>query len=221
MSARGRDVRVYPGDCNDTIPKALADLQPVRLAPAFAFLDPDGMQLLWGTVEALAGHRPGERKVELWILFPIGGLLRTLDLRREPSADAAGRATRLFGTDDWRRIFEARQNGTIQGVDARKSYVNLMRWRLERKLGYRWTHPLEIRNLQGAVIYEMIFATDDEAGTRIMGHLYTKAFREIPEMRQAIRDERRGALRLFPVGDLSQPPEPYEYVEPWPPDAYP
>jgi hypothetical protein len=53
----GRDIRVYPGDCNDSIPQALADLSAVRWAPTFAFLDRDGMALRWGTRILVAVER--------------------------------------------------------------------------------------------------------------------------------------------------------------------
>jgi three-Cys-motif partner protein len=83
----GRDLRVLPGDCNGTIPDALAELRRDNLdwAPTFAFLDPDGMELYWETIEALAVHKqlrqpPSKFKVELWLLFPSGGLLRNLAL---------------------------------------------------------------------------------------------------------------------------------------------
>ena len=33
-------------------------------------------------------------------------------------------------------------------AEAREKYVNLMRWRLESSLGYRFTHPFELRNLR-------------------------------------------------------------------------
>src|ERR1051325_4890940 len=35
-----RDIKVYGGDCNLKIPEALADLDDVRWAPTFAFIDP-------------------------------------------------------------------------------------------------------------------------------------------------------------------------------------
>jgi hypothetical protein len=73
----GRDLRVVPGDCNETIPDALAELRRDNLgwAPTFAFLDPDGMELRWETIKALAVHKrlrqpPSKTKVELWLLFP-------------------------------------------------------------------------------------------------------------------------------------------------------
>ena len=55
----GRDVRVVPGDCNATILAALTELRRDDLgwAPTFAFLDPDGMELRWETIQALAVHK--------------------------------------------------------------------------------------------------------------------------------------------------------------------
>lgn len=212
----GRDVKVYAGDCNDTIPEALAELADVRWAPTFAFLDPDGMALRWGTLEHLADHRSGDHKVEIWMLFPTSGLLRTLSLKTPPSEADTARATRLFGSDQWQAIFQARKAGRLDGAGARAAYRNLMRWRLEKVLGYQQTHPLEIRNLQGGPIYDMVFATDHQAGTRIMGHLYSRAADEIPQMRQAILDERAGALRLFEPE--TEPLGTYTYEAPIPPE---
>lgn len=76
-----RDIRVYGGDCNDQIPSALKALANLRWAPTFAFLDPDGLELAWTTLRALADHKRGyrgpasdkpENKVELWLLPAIG-----------------------------------------------------------------------------------------------------------------------------------------------------
>jgi hypothetical protein len=38
----------------------------------------------------------------------------------------------------------------------------------------------------------MIFATDNEAGHRILGHLYNRAASEFPKMRSEVTDRRRG-----------------------------
>ncbi len=88
-----------------------------------------------------------------------------------------------------------------------------MRWRLERDLGYRWTHPLELRNTRGVPLYHMLFATDNEAGTRIMDR---SAAARIPAMREEARDRARGQIAL----DLGLDPEPeamYRYEPPWEP----
>jgi three-Cys-motif partner protein len=224
-----RDIAVYAGDCNEAIPRALEELEPLRWAPTFAFIDPDGMELSWSTLRALAAHKGGYRggksgkpeyKVELWMLFPSAGLMRTLALDEEklkPTDEA--RATRLFGEESWRPIYARRLKGRLSGSDVREEYVNLMRWRIQRDLDYRWTHPLELKNTRGIPLYHMIFATDNEAGTRIMEHLYASAAAEIPAMQKEAADRAIGQQVL----DLGLEPPPragYRYEPPWePPDS--
>lgn len=125
---RARDIVVSEGDCNETIPRVLGGLAALRWAPTFAFLDPDGMELAWSTLRALAGHKKGYRtgadkpeyKVELWMLFPSGGLVRTLALEEEKlTASDERRATRLFGDESWRPIYGRRLEGRLAGADAR------------------------------------------------------------------------------------------------------
>lgn len=221
-----REITVAEGDCNYTIPLALAELAAFRWAPTFAFLDPDGMELTWRTLRTLADHKRGYRpagsskpeyKVELWMLFPSGGLVRTLALTAGRLAPAdERRATELFGDESWRTIYERRAGGELDAADAREEYVNLMRWRLERNLGYRWTYPLELRNTHGVPLYHMLFATDHEAGARIMEHIYRNAAASSQAMRQEAVDRSRGQLAL----DVELPPQvDYRYEPPWPPDG--
>ncbi len=223
----GRDIRVYGGDCNEQIPRALAELRDLRWAPTFAFIDPDGMEFEWRTLEALADHKRGyggvsrtkrEYKVELWILFPTQGLIRTLAL--DPSkvtpADRR-RASRLFGTDEWQAIYDRRRFDQLSATDAKDQYVNLLRWRLEEELGYDTTHPLELKNTRGGTLYHMIFATDAPAGERIMSHLYNEAAADLPDMLREARDQRMGQATLD-LGIAGGAPEiSYAYVPPTPP----
>jgi three-Cys-motif partner protein len=226
-----RDIKVYGGDCNAEIPKALHDLRELRWAPTFAFIDPDGMEFEWRTLEALADHKRGYRamssstpeyKVELWLLFPTQGLVRTLALdaaKLRPKDEA--RATALFGTDAWRWIYDQRTEGKLNPQDARDEYVNLMRWRLAEDLGYRRTHALELMNTGGGTIYHMVFATDNDAGDKIMADIYAKTARQIPEMRREARDRKLGQATL----DLGVTHEAegatYHYEPPWKPPALP
>ncbi len=222
----GRDIAVAQGDCNVTIPAALKQLEPMRWAPTFAFLDPDGMELAWETLSRLSDHKRGYRgahsdkpefKVELWMLFPSVGLIRALALDLEKlSTPDEDRATRLFGDESWRAIHTRRLEGRINAGDAREEYVNLMRWSLERHLGYRWTHPLELKNTQGVPIYHMLFATDNEAGTRIMEHLYRDAAVAISAMRQEAIDRGRGQI-VMDLGLDVAPEATYRYEPPWEP----
>lgn len=215
----GRDLLVYPGDCNETIDAALEELEDVSWAPAFAFIDPNGPDVRWNTLEALAAFKAGRKyKVELWMLFPEPMFVRLLRVDGEDvRPQDVDRISAMFGTEEWRAIYEARVREELQPSQARMEYVNLMRWRLESVLAYRHTHPFEVRNEQGRPIYHLIFATDNDAGDRIMSHLYGRALQEFPRMRQQAIDQRKGTMRLFDDTEFGTEPEQYRYEPPWPP----
>jgi three-Cys-motif partner protein len=226
--------RVHAGDCNETLAGALDELKPVSWAPTFAFIDPDGPDCHWSTLELLASFKPSrsKTKVEFWLLFPTM-FMRQLPLTGAPfRLEDAAQITRMYGIDQWKRIFEARRSDEIGPEQARGEYVNLMRWRIEQALGYRWTHPLEIPNERGNPIYTMILATDSEAGTRIMSSLYRHAAGQFPVMRmqsQRIRERKArdeaGTNSLFDVSGIEDfevdprnyPLGSYSHVPPVPP----
>ena len=213
----GRDIKVYGGDCNELVPRALEELRAKAWAPTFAFVDPNGMEAEWRTLKALADFRSKQNtKVELFVLFAAPQFIRLLP------KDGSGvrpedekKIDSLFGTHDWWHIYAARLADEIEPGEARDQYLNLMRWRIEQVLGYERTHPLAIHNVDGAEIYSMIFATDHEAGTRIMSEIFASAAAKFPAMREQARQERslareteRGLQRLFDDDEsLTGPPK--------------
>jgi len=226
-----RDFRVVAGDCNTTIHATLQDLAQLNWAPTFAFVDPNGPDTHWSTIEALAAFKRKDRpKTEIWLLFAAGMFMRNLRTDGSVRPEDADQLTKMFGTDQWRAIYAARVSGDLTPADARDEYVNLMRSRLEQVLGYKWTHPLEVFNEHGSSIYHMIFATDHPVGTEIMTSLYTTALAEFPAMRQAARQQRArleeeavGVHTLFgkQLDELTAPLRRgerfYEYTPPTPP----
>lgn len=140
--------------------------------PTFAFLDPEGTELDWGAVEAIARHKEGRRyKVEQLILFPTDtGFVRLLG--PEPRTDFEAKVTRMFGSTAWRPISEARRRGEIEAATARERYIRLYVDGL-RRLGYRFVME---RRIEAAVTraprYYLIFATDNDAGQKIMNHCF-------------------------------------------------
>lgn len=204
----GRDLKVHAGDCNVKIHEALDELRRENWAPTFAFIDPNGPDVHWATLEALSSFKkPGTTKAELWMLFPHGMSTRLLPTSGAVRPEDARRLTLMFGTEEWQLIYEARLTGAITPARARDEYVNLMRWRLEGVLGYKWTHALELMTERNQPLYDMIFATDHDAGNRIMASLYNSAASELPAMRQAaieqrilLEEEARGVMRLFDDG---------------------
>lgn len=189
----GRNLKVYGGDCNVRLPEALSELKEINRTPTFAFVDPNGKEAKWSTLEALAHFRPARlTKTELFLLFAAPMFMRLLRVDGTPvRPQDTEEITALFGMEGWQAIYNARLKELIEPGQARDEYLNLMRWRLETTLGYKWTHPLEVRNESGHIIYFMIFATDHEAGDRIMSDLYAKAAAEFPAMRKEARLRRR------------------------------
>jgi three-Cys-motif partner protein len=194
-----RDVVVHAGDVHDALQSALAALAPYRGSPTFAFIDPDGVEARWELLEALAAHKPPSRtKVELFLLLASPQIVRVVNNRLGPSAlgHAEQQVTDLFGSTEWRPILDGRQSGALDAERTRDELTNLMRWRLEKTLGYGFTHTLRLTNVNGVPLYDMIFATDHKAGDKIMKSVYQKAAERFPKMRQEARARRRDRKEL-------------------------
>ena len=206
------DFQVVPGDCNITITSALAELADLNWAPTFAFLDQQSTEVRWPTIEALARHkRPDKWKTELWLLCASGLLPRGLRLHnQEIDSSVAEQMTGMFGTDIWLEALTARRQQKLDGPEFRRELTNLMRWRLEKHLGYKATLTFHVTNTGGSEIFDMIFATDHQAGKKIMTDLYAAARRRQSVLREKARlrrrqdrEEEHGAQGLFDLVELA------------------
>jgi three-Cys-motif partner protein len=224
----GRRFRVYPGDCNETIDQVLADLARWRWAPTFVFADQQAAEIRWDTLTKVAAFKSGPRKAELWIL--MSPAMITKGVAGTNGLAFAGRVDMLYGTTDWRRIQAARDHGLILAEDYRDEMVNLLRWRIERELGYQLTARVPMRMPSGMPIYDMLFATDHPLGDKIMTHLYQRAAEREPRMRQDAkahslrqRDEKAGTLGLFELDPSMIPVESlaWERTSSWDPASRP
>ncbi len=167
------DFDVISGDCNQKMTGTLTDL-PVQ-APTFAFLDPDGMELHWSTIKQIADHKRayatqhGRSKVEMWVLFSSGGIVRMLGGNRE-QAESRGfplQVARLYGAwGPWETVWHARLEGRISPGDAKRAYLYLYMDRLA-ELGYEHLLVRPIENSRNE-LYAMVFASDHDAGQQIM-----------------------------------------------------
>ncbi|MCF6391031.1 three-Cys-motif partner protein TcmP [Mycobacterium sp. MBM] len=192
----GRDLVVLPGDCNVEIPMHLDtyDYNWRRGAAVFAMVDQFSAEVTWDTLQYLANWRQNKRgfKVELWLYFGHALLPRGLQFTgNEPDSEYAQRVDRMFGTTQWRELWQARRDGMLKPEQFRNELVNLMRWRLEKVLGYATTIPLEFTNTNGHPIYEVIFATSNATGDKIMGSVFAKHGVALEKMRTTRKVERR------------------------------
>jgi three-Cys-motif partner protein len=175
----GDRVHIVDGDANRHV-HAMLQAVPVH-APAFAFLDPEGAELEWATVQAVAEHKATTRnKVEQLILFPTDmGFVRLLSLKKPLDRGYADRVTAMFGTDDWEAIYARRRADEIGAGKAREEYLRLYARGL-RGLGYRHVQERQITKEpakaggRGSPMYFLLHATDSDAGESIMGHCFDK-----------------------------------------------
>jgi len=108
---------------------------------------------------------------------------------------------------------------------ARAEYVNLIRWRLEKVLGYGWTDTMQFSIAQNNPVYTMVFATDEPVGSKIMSSVQKVAReRHVTNMQSqavALRDAKRrdeaGVSTLFDPGDPVILPRTHEHDDPSPP----
>ena len=216
-----RRYRVVEGDCNQTVYGVLEDLKRRNLdwSATFVLIDPSGLDVKWSTLRSIASFKSGraKTKAEMWILVPHTTIARLagFDASKGLTEDTSASATSLFGTSDWRLIYNRRVNGTLTPPEARDLYVDLFRCRLQRSLGYRRTLTIEMGNVSGAPVYTMVFASDSDAGVRIMSHVYGQALEQSAEYRAEVtsrrdrqRREQRGVLSLFDAAGESVAEEP-------------
>lgn len=216
--------KTFPGDCNDTITNALSQLEEYKWAPTFAFLDPDGLDLSWSTIEQLARWRMNKRtKVELLILFPEPALPRVIAQAVKSGKSDVKLVDKVYGTKDWYAIYQGRREGRFDAKDMRAELVNLYRWRLQKTLCYKKTHVLEFQD-NNKPLYTIIFATDSEIGYRIMDSVLDNTTRMIPRMRarsKIAKEMRSGKVPLVGMSldeiETTDVTTGYEHHEPWEP----
>jgi three-Cys-motif partner protein len=89
---KAQRARVIAGDVNEELPKLVAKLS--QRSPIFVFLDPDGIEPRWSTIEAIAPWR-----TELLINFPLG-----MSINRNPDSR---KVDAYFGTNGWREPWDS------------------------------------------------------------------------------------------------------------------
>lgn len=191
----GRDLVDLAGDCNVEVPNYLRTLTLDwrRYAAVFAMVDQYSAEVSWETLKLLSEWRLNKRgfKTELWLYFGHGLLPRGLTMADEPDPVYAAKVDAMFGTEQWRELWNARRDEVIDPAQFRAELVNLMRWRLERHLGYKTTLPLEFTNKNNCPIYTVIFATSNDTGSKIMTDVFAKHGVALEKMRLLAKAERR------------------------------
>lgn len=138
---------------------------------AVLFLDPFGMQVEWGTIEAIARTKA----IDMWYLFPLGVAVNRL-LRRDGNIDAKmrGRLDAIFGTSDWYDAFY--ETRTPEGlfdtgphVEKRVNLDQIARYfvsRLKTIFAGVAENPLRLVNSTNNPLYLLCFAAGNPKGAK-------------------------------------------------------
>jgi three-Cys-motif partner protein len=181
LEAIHANARVIEGDVNEKIMEALGEIEPQ--AATIAFLDPEGTELQWKTVEALAAHKVGHSptKIELLVLFPLQMcVLRLLNFKtgKVPKGHVRKLEAMLGSESPWREIWQKRLLGEITTPDeTRAAFLDAYCHQI-KKLGYRHVLAREVMANSGRPLYYLVFASDHDAGKRIMRHEFAASYEE-------------------------------------------
>jgi three-Cys-motif partner protein len=174
-----RKIRIYHGDFN----KKLLDMfgaNPISDNEAtFCLLDQRTFECDWASVAAVAGHKKGGNKIEVFYFFPEGWINRSYS----GLADKNRTMDKWWGDSHWSELL------TLSGA-VRAKYVCD---RFAKELKYRHVYPFPIYEKPdqgGRVMYYMIHASDHDDAPKLMNRAYGKALdiKESDEQLELLKD---------------------------------
>jgi three-Cys-motif partner protein len=160
-------IQYFAEDCNlavHHITESIRDMNRPYMAGVWpclnlAFLDPEGLELQWNTVQALA-----QLRTDLVIHYSQMGLQRYMPIASQDPDETI--IDRFFGNRDWRDIYEQGNAGMYGEL------ISLYKHNLD-DLGYKDVRseneiarvPM-MRNVKNAPLYRLIFASKSDLGEK-------------------------------------------------------
>ncbi len=159
-------IRFIEQDSNQAVHKIIAEIQSSDrgLGSAslnLAFLDPEGLELEWDTIAALAQVA----KMDLIIHYPVMGLKRMLEVAAKRDDHAIDL---FFGDKAWRLLYRHTQNVSVVDQELLLHYKQKL-----ENLGYveviqddvTLTEPA-IKNTKQGLLYRLLFASKNPLGDK-------------------------------------------------------
>ncbi len=165
----GRKIEMHHGDTNEVLPRWCANTN-WKTHRAVVFLDPFGMQVEWPLLKTLAETKG----IDLWMLFPISTVLRTMPNANEPPSGWSERLTKTFGTEDWKNAFYvtqemtnlfAEEDFTFRDADIKRVQTFVVNRLKEIFVGVS-PAPLILRNSHNTPLYLLFFAASNDRGAK-------------------------------------------------------
>jgi three-Cys-motif partner protein len=143
---------VVEGDVNVALPSIVRRLN--RRAPTIVFLDTEGIEPTWRTVESIAPWR-----VELLINFPLG-----MSINRNPDS---AKTLAYFGTEECLPILHQGRTGRTRALlDLYKNRLATLGWT------YTTTDDRLVKTERNQRLYYLVFVSKVEAGETIMSWVF-------------------------------------------------
>lgn len=155
------------GDCNVVVNTMVADIEArdKRFLTEhkwsslnLAFLDPEGLELEWATVEKLGRIR----KMDIILNFSTSGFTRNAAQMLE--SENTARLDRFFGTTGWKMVYQ--EVAEKDNSYVRRAMLDFYKSRLAT-LGYK-IHPDErvFKTSKGVQVYTLMFASKHDLGNK-------------------------------------------------------
>jgi three-Cys-motif partner protein len=151
----------YLGDCNIKVDEVIK-YTGINQALNLAFIDPDGLEVNWSTIEKLASIK----RMDMIINYSEGGINRAIG--KFVKSENSDCLSQYFGTVDWKEIYADYQRK--KNFNLHRSFIDLIMTKLE-KLGYVSVESIQvnmeplIRNSKrNAPQYRLLFASKHELG---------------------------------------------------------
>lgn len=166
-SDRAKKVKIWNKDCNIVVDEIIEEIMSIDKKyihgrwPSLnlAFLDPEGLELNWSTVEKLGKVE----RMDLIINFSTSGFTRNVDQMIKK-----GQTNTLdvfFGTQEWREVYE--RVADRDATHVRRAMLDFYKERLaELKYCVNREHPKErvFQNRKRVQIYTLMFASKHKLG---------------------------------------------------------
>lgn len=172
-----KDVELLTGDCNTILLKdVFPKVKYTDFRRGLCLLDPYGLQLDWKVVET-AGTM---RTFDIFLNFPIMDMNRNSLWRdaEQVKPAMAARLTRFWGDESWRDVAYRQESdlfGPLTVKNDNEAIVAGFRKRLKEKAGFKNVpEPIPMRTKNGAVIYYLFFASQNDAGAKIVKEIFAK-----------------------------------------------
>jgi three-Cys-motif partner protein len=160
-----RRIEIYPGDFNQNIAKMLAENPISDTEATFCLLDQRTFECDWASVQTIAAHKKGGKKIELFYFFPEGWINRSIKAKKINKEETL---QKWWGNSDWAELLN--KQGAVR--------AQFVCDRFKSEFNYKHVNAFAIyerKDKGGKIMYYMIHASDHDEASVLMNRAYGKA----------------------------------------------